>query len=53
MSGLTTTGLSLLSDLDHLASSLNFWRHLLQFLGGQGIIIAALTIFAGTGGITL
>lgn len=53
VSGLTTTGLSLLSDLDHLASSLNFWRHLLQFLGGQGIILAALTIFAGTGGITL
>lgn len=53
MSGLTTTGLSLIGDVDHLASSLNFWRHFLQFLGGQGIIIAALTIFAGTGGITL
>lgn len=53
LSGLTTTGLSLLSDVDHLASSLNFWRHLLQFLGGQGIILAALSIFAGTGGITL
>jgi trk system potassium uptake protein TrkH len=53
MSGVTTTGLSLLSDVDHLASSLNFWRHFLQFLGGQGIILAALTIFAGTGGITL
>ncbi len=53
MSGLTTTGLSLLGDVDHLASSLNFWRHFLQFLGGQGIILAALSIFAGTGGITL
>lgn len=53
ISGLTTTGLSLLGDVDHLASSLNFWRHFLHFLGGQGIIIAALTIFAGTGGITL
>ena len=53
LSGLTTTGLSLLGDVDHLASSLNFWRHLLQFLGGQGIILAALSIFAGTGGITL
>ncbi len=53
VSGLTTTGLSLLNDVDHLASSLNFWRHFLQFLGGQGIILAALTIFAGTGGITL
>ncbi|MFV1970711.1 MAG: TrkH family potassium uptake protein [Acidimicrobiia bacterium] len=49
MSGLTTTGLTLVQDLDHLASSLNFWRHLLQFLGGQGIIIAALVLFAGRG----
>ena len=53
MSGLTTTGLSLLQDLDHLASSLNFWRHLLHFLGGQGIVIAALSLFAGGGGLTL
>ena len=49
MSGLSTTGLALVQDLDHLASSLNFWRHLLHFLGGQGIIIAALVLFAGRG----
>jgi trk system potassium uptake protein TrkH len=53
MSGLTTTGLALVADVDHLASSLNFWRHLLQFLGGQGIIMAALVVFAGRGGTTL
>lgn len=53
MSGLSTTGLSLVQDLDHLASSLNFWRHLLHFLGGQGIIIAALVLFAGRGATTL
>lgn len=53
MSGLTTTGLALIQDLDHLAPSLNFWRHLLHFLGGQGIIIAALLLFAGGGGLTL
>jgi len=53
MSGLSTTGLALVQDLDHLASSLNFWRHLLHFLGGQGIIIAALSIFAGGGAVTL
>ena len=53
VSGLTTTGLAVISDLDHLATSLNFWRHLLQFLGGLGIIVAALTVFAGPGGITL
>jgi trk system potassium uptake protein TrkH len=53
VSGLTTTGLSVISDLDHLAASLNVWRHLLQFLGGLGIVVAALTVFAGAGGITL
>ncbi len=53
MSGLSTTGLALVQDLDHLAPSLNFWRHLLHFLGGQGIIIAALVLFAGRGITTL
>jgi len=41
MSGFATTGLSLVQDLDHLAVSLNIWRHLMMFLGGQGIIIIA------------
>ena len=53
MSGLTTTGLALVQDVDHLAPSLNFWRHLLHFIGGQGIIIAALSIFVGGGSVTL
>ncbi len=53
MSGLTTTGLALIQDLDHLATSLNFWRHLLHFLGGQGIVIAVLSVFAGGGAMTL
>jgi trk system potassium uptake protein TrkH len=53
MSGITTTGLSVIQDLDHLAPSLNFWRHFLHFLGGQGIILAALSLFAGGAGMTL
>ncbi len=53
MSGLSTTGLSLVQDLDHLAPSLNFWRHLLHFLGGQGIVIAVLVLVAGGGAMTL
>lgn len=53
MSGITTTGLALIQDLDHLATSLNFWRHLLHFLGGQGIVIAVLSLFAGGGAMTL
>lgn len=45
MSGLTTTGLSVLHDLDHLPTSIATWRQLLQLLGGIVILIAALTIF--------
>ncbi len=43
MSGFTTTGLSLIRDLDHLSYSHNFFRHFIMFLGGQGIIIVALS----------
>jgi trk system potassium uptake protein TrkH len=49
MSGFATIGLTLVNDLDHLARSVNLWRHLMQFIGGQGIIIVALSIFANAG----
>ncbi|MFH1678522.1 MAG: potassium transporter TrkG, partial [Candidatus Omnitrophota bacterium] len=45
MSGFATTGLVLVQDLDHLALSHNFWRHLMMFIGGQGIVIVALSFF--------
>lgn len=51
MSGFATTGLALIQDLDHAAHSLNMWRHLMMFLGGQGIVVIALTFFVrGTAG---
>jgi trk system potassium uptake protein len=50
MSGFATIGLTLANDLDHLARSVNLWRHLMQFMGGQGIVVVILTIFAGGGG---
>ena len=51
MSGLTTTGLTLVQDLDHLSYAHNLWRHLGPFLGGQGIAIIALTfLLRGTNG---
>lgn len=51
MSGLTTTGLFLLQDLDHVPNGLNMWRFVLTFAGGQGIIVIALTaLFRGVGG---
>ncbi len=51
MSGFTTTGLTLVQDLDHLSYTHNFWRHLGPFIGGQGIAIVALSFFIkGTSG---
>ncbi len=51
MSGYATTGLTLVLDLDHMANSHNFWRHLTMFIGGQGIVVIALTfLFRGTAG---
>ncbi len=43
MSGFATTGLTLVQDLDHLSHAHNMWRHLLMYIGGQGIMIIALT----------
>jgi len=45
MSGFTTTGLTLVQDLDHLSYAHNLWRHLGPFIGGQGIVIIALALF--------
>jgi trk system potassium uptake protein len=55
MSGLTTTGSTVLDGLDALPPSLNFWRHLLEWIGGLGIIIMALAVLPllGIGGMQL
>lgn len=51
MSGFTTTGLVMTQDLDHLSNAMNMWRHLLTFIGGQGMVVLALTFLAkGTNG---
>jgi trk system potassium uptake protein TrkH len=49
MSGFTTTGLTLVQDLDHLSYSHNLWRHLGPFIGGQGMVIIALALFVKGG----
>ncbi|MTV27028.1 TrkH family potassium uptake protein [Nitriliruptoraceae bacterium ZYF776] len=49
MSGLTTSGLSVVQDLDHLAYSMNLYRHLTHFVGGQGIVIVVLSLLAAGG----
>lgn len=55
MSGLTTTGATVIADLDHLPPSINFWRHMLNWLGGMGIIVLAVAILPllGVGGMQL
>jgi len=55
MSGLTTTGSTVLSGLDALPPSLNLWRHTLHWLGGLGIIVMALAVLPllGVGGMQL
>ena len=55
MSGLTTTGATVITSLDTLAPSINFWRHMLNWLGGMGIIVLAVAILPmlGVGGTQL
>lgn len=50
MSGLTTTGLSLIQHADRISDALNTWRFLLTYLGGQGIVVMALTFFVNESG---
>jgi trk system potassium uptake protein len=49
MSGLTTSGLSVIQDLDHLSYSMSFYRHLTHFAGGQGIVIVVLALLTAGG----
>jgi len=49
MSGYTTSGLSLLQDLDHLSVSMNLLRHITHLAGGQGIVVAVLGVMSSAG----
>ena len=55
ISGLTTTGATVITGLDKLPQSLLFYRQLLQWLGGIGIIVLAVAILPmlGIGGMQL
>jgi len=52
MSGLTTTGATVLVGLDSLPPEVNVWRHELNWLGGLGVIVLAVAILPllGIGG---
>ena len=55
MSGFTTTGSSVLNDIESLPHGILFWRSLTQWLGGMGIIVLSLAILPvfGIGGMQL
>jgi len=55
MSGYTTTGSSIISDIESLPQSIVFWRSMTHWLGGMGIIVLAIAILPllGIGGMQL
>lgn len=55
MSGFTTTGSSVLMDIEAVSKGILFWRSLTQWIGGMGIILFAIAILPllGTGGMQL
>jgi trk system potassium uptake protein TrkH len=55
MSGFTTTGASILGDIERLPPGLLMWRSLTHWLGGMGIILLSLAVlpFLGVGGMQL
>jgi len=50
VSGVTTTGSTILSDIEGQSRAALWWRSLLQWLGGMGIIVFFLAIFPQAGG---
>ncbi len=54
-SGLTTTGSTILADIESLPKGILFWRSFLHWLGGMGIIVLSVAIlpFLGLGGMQL
>ncbi len=55
VSGLTTTGASVINDIENLPAGILFWRSMTQWIGGLGIIVLTVAIFPllGIGGTEL
>lgn len=55
VSGFTTTGASILTNVETLAPSLLLWRSLIQWVGGLGIVLLSVAVlpFLGAGGVQL
>ncbi|MCF6171441.1 MAG: TrkH family potassium uptake protein [Bacteroidales bacterium] len=55
MSGLTTTGASILNDIESVPKNILYWRSMTHWIGGMGIIVLTVAIlpFLGIGGMQL
>ncbi len=55
MAGFTTTGATVLTDIESIPRGILFWRSLTQWLGGMGIVLFSLAILPilGVGGMQL
>ncbi len=55
VSGFTTTGASIITNIEAVSKGLLFWRSFIQWLGGMGIIVLSVAIlpFIGVGGMQL
>lgn len=55
MSGLTTTGATIFSDIESLPHGILFWRSFTHWIGGMGIIVLAIAVlpYLGVGGMQL
>jgi trk system potassium uptake protein TrkH len=55
MSGFTTTGASILTDLENIPRGIHFWRALTHWFGGMGVLVLCVAIlpFLGVGGMQI
>ncbi len=55
VSGITTTGVSIIVDLDHLSYADNMWRFVMHAMGGLGLVVVGLSfgLFGKAGGASL
>lgn len=50
VSGFTTTGATILTEVEHLSHGMLMWRSLMNFLGGMGVIVFLLALIPRLGG---
>ena len=53
MSGFTTTGSSILTEVESLPHGILFWRSFMHFLGGMGVLVLTIALMPSLGGRTL